>query len=486
MLISNLEYMTYSLYTYDANGCVYKALSDFNVFEVLPPSIDLRFPSEVCEGSDFNLSGSLSPEDAEYRIIETTSGNPEIIQNWTLGPDINFTVEEPELGQYSYEIEYRDPATGCTETAVVEFEVIPTYEVEISYQLESCTPYVITLNASNTAGEPGTYTWNNGMSGQQITVTNGGPYRVTFHPEQGCNARATEVIPKSPDVYTWVFPTGCFEYCPDRNRNEPYIIGPIPEFTSYLWDNAMLPVSGIEFVDDYILFDQQGALDLTLNNGLCDFTTETLDLSTSEFCFEDCQIDLNFEEIQPHNSGGFTAFVFFGTVVNNYGQNITVEFSSSSGTFIPSHISIPPGQAYDFISNPPLQFIADTNFNGTLNMNVQVTMGLHGIVCNEIHTYSLRHLMRPAPSEQLVNFKAYPNPVKAHTQVAYELELEDQAFEGGELRLYSIAGNLLESRGLKRAQGVEEFNLSHLAPGKYILVFLHKGKRINQQVLIKE
>ncbi|NGZ89106.1 T9SS type A sorting domain-containing protein [Psychroflexus maritimus] len=76
--------------------------------------------------------------------------------------------------------------------------------------------------------------------------------------------------------------------------------------------------------------------------------------------------------------------------------------------------------------------------------------------------------MRPAPSEQLINFKAYPNPVKAHTQVAYELELEDQAFEGGELRLYSIAGNLLESRGLKRAQGVEEFNLSHLAPGKYI------------------
>jgi len=192
------------------------------------------------------------------------------------------------------------------------------------------------------------------------------------------------------------------------------------------------------------------------------------------------------EEDGEINSGLSLTFDQYKTVVNNYGQNITVEFSSSSGTFIPSHISIPPGQAYDFINNPPLQFIADTNFNGTLNMNVQVTMGLHGIVCNEIHTYSLRHLMRPAPSEQLINFKAYPNPVKAHTQVAYELELEDQAFEGGELRLYSIAGNLLESRGLKRAQGVEEFNLSHLAPGKYILVFLHKGKRINQQVLIKE
>lgn len=155
--------MTYSLYAYDANGCVYRALSDFKVFEALPPSIDLSYPSEVCDGSDFNLSGRLSPEDAEYRIIETTSGSPDVIQNWTLEPDIDFTVEEPELGQYSYEIEYRNPENGCTDTAFVHFEVIPTYDVEITYQLQSCTPYVVTLNASNTAGEPGTYTWSNGV-----------------------------------------------------------------------------------------------------------------------------------------------------------------------------------------------------------------------------------------------------------------------------------------------------------------------------------
>ena len=78
-----------------------------------------------------------------------------------------------------------------------------------------------------------------------------------------------------------------------------------------------------------------------------------------------------------------------------------------------------------------------------------------------------------------------PNPALSSAEVLYTIE-DIAEFKGATIKLYSLTGRLIKAENVTEAQGQKTFDLNSVASGAYILVFLHQGERIGQQVLIKE
>src|SRR5690554_8184281 len=64
-----------------------------------------------------------------------------------------------------------------------------------------------------------TYNWSNGASTQSISVPDGGPYRVTVS-LGGCSISKQVDIPKNPEDYLWIYPSGCYTTCYNRGDKE--------------------------------------------------------------------------------------------------------------------------------------------------------------------------------------------------------------------------------------------------------------------------
>src|SRR5690625_4278202 len=204
----------------DENGCVDKTPNSVFINYYQSPHISPEITLSVCEGEDIELTGSFSPGSTEYQISrQKNNGGYTVVLPWTAG-DIDFTDPHPDVGEYEYKIEYRDPETGCTTEEIVLNATVHELPI-ISMQIDDveCSPYRVRLSAS--ADQLGTFTWSNGMSGQHIIVDHGGAYQVRFKPDNSpCEVKQTIVAPKSPDEFTWIFPTGCFDYCFNRRSEE--------------------------------------------------------------------------------------------------------------------------------------------------------------------------------------------------------------------------------------------------------------------------
>ena len=70
------------------------------------------------------------------------------------------------------------------------------------------------------------------MSGQTITVYEGGVFQVTYTAPSGCKVSNYVEVPLSLESLMWVFPTGCYDEC---LREKNYIIGPKGVFDHHDW-----------------------------------------------------------------------------------------------------------------------------------------------------------------------------------------------------------------------------------------------------------
>lgn len=179
----------------DNHGCVDKGIGSAFINHIKPPHLSAKITGSICQGEDISLTGSLNPATVEYQIRrKKNNGNFIVIVPWTTGSNIDYTDVGLGVGDYTYEVEYKDLYTECSDIAYFNATVHPTPTVSIQMTILECStpyhPYMIELTA--TGNQPGTYTWSNGMSGSTIIVDHGGPYRVRFKPEgAGCEAMAT-------------------------------------------------------------------------------------------------------------------------------------------------------------------------------------------------------------------------------------------------------------------------------------------------------
>jgi len=441
-------------------------------------------------GKDISIS-ILTSANEKYRIErKKNNGNYTEVQPWTIGPDIDYTDSNPEVGSYSYKVEYRDPETTCSEIQVFHSIVHPTPSVTVQMdQNIQCSPYAVNLTA--TGNQSGTYTWSNGMSGSSITVNYGGRHQVWFQPD-GAECQATQIIdvPKSPEKYTWIFPTGCFEYCPNRKDTNIKIIGPIPYFNGgYAYDLNGTPVSaaGAGIVPPFQITAQQGALNLSLDNGHCAVTTDDLDLSTSEACQRDCELDFKLEKVEVLQKDPFVVFAIDGGIQSYYSFAVSVDFYSPDGTFSPGSAYIPANGYYDFAAHN-LTYIPNDPSNTTVNLEYTVTMhdrGNHEIICSDVFQFQTPAIQQTNQEHGSVEMSVTPNPVQTTTEVRYIVE-NISRFNGGVIELYSLSGNLIQTRKVDVAEGTQTFDLSGLASGTFVLVFYHQGTRIGQQIVVKK
>lgn len=174
------------------------------------------------------------------------SNIPGVTQEWSLfsnsigtGTTLTQTLSP---GIYIYTLTVTQ--NGCEAvSAPFEVEVFPSSEPTLSYNIMECDPYVVRITA--TYPQNGVFNWNNGATGSVIEVNAGGVYSATFTSEAGCVTKTYIDVPKSPQEYLWIFPSGCFceddflitqEECFDRNIG-PHISGPIIPF--YNWEYSL-------------------------------------------------------------------------------------------------------------------------------------------------------------------------------------------------------------------------------------------------------
>ncbi len=364
-----------------------------------------------------------------------------------------------------------------------------------------------------TGNQPGTYTWSNGMSGTTINVDHGGAYRVRFQPEGAdCEAIAYFTAPKSPDEFTWIFPTGCFEFC--QSHYPPVIIGPLPPFTggyAYEINNNNL-MNGTGVVPELPLIGvQQGALDLSLDNGYCSTTTGVLDFAELTNC-EPCQdVEVKPSKFIPMDDG--TGFIYYqvsdGGLFNPYGIPITITLSSPDGTFSPAAFTLPPVSGIQF-GIDPIDFIPFNPIVGNITVEYDVTGNAGNgitILCQGFLSINIlgqrpmngisegggdRGLSGISAQERSTKADPYgltmtvmPNPATTGASVRYLVEnIPD--YESGIIRMYSLNGTLVGSQKVMGSTGLARFDLNGLATGTYVLVFFNQGQRMAQQVIIKE
>lgn len=479
----------YAVYLYDDFGCLDKTISSAYINQIQPPHLAAQISGSFCQGDGTSINGTLSPDNTEYKIWRSLNANPfVVVQDWTTGPEVDYTHTSPSVGTYIYKVEYKDTQTDCIAEKLFEAEVHPTPTVFIQLNHVTCSPYTIQLTA--TGNLPGTYLWSNGMSGASITVDHGGPYQVTFIPEgAGCSATATYMAPKSPDVYSWIFPTGCFTYCEDHG-NHPYLIGPIPSFDKYAYVIDGVPIAdGTGAVPNLVFANNvHGPLTLTLDNYYCEITTDVLDV-TVQSC-KPCKIPFKMDKaVEIQDPGGMVYYRILGTgIQNTYAFPITVHLSSDYGVFVPAYISIPAYGAYSFANNP-VDFFPYNPLQGPTQIAYAVS-GNDGSG-DKIHCRSHAYIDFADISQfqegggGTVLMRVVPNPAIQAAEVQYRVEdLPD--YEGGIIKLFDLTGRQINSQKTSEISGRIHFDLSTLPSGTYVIVFFGNNQRLGQQIIIKQ
>ena len=169
----------YSVFVADANGCVGGYSDSVEVTELaLPaqPVITPPGPLELFMGETIRLTSSLA---TAYR--------------WSPGGDTTRSVDVSTAGDYSVVVEN---AAGCqgiaSETvSVTVSEFLPPPEITVNGALAFCQGDSVTL-----AGPEGfsAYTWSDGATGRENTVTTEGPFTLVVTNENGTMSLPSEAV----------------------------------------------------------------------------------------------------------------------------------------------------------------------------------------------------------------------------------------------------------------------------------------------------
>jgi PKD repeat protein len=294
------------------------------------PPISISGNNNQCVNSAFTLTTqNFSGATYVWNLVGTG----------TVGTGTSITQTQGSPGTYTYNVTMN--YNGCTRTSpnfIVTVNAPPS-PPSVSFSITNCNPYQVQLSASGAAG---TYNWNNGMSGNVINTSFGGPYQVILTDVNGCQSENSTYVPKDPSEYLWVFPTGCF--C-RLQISKPYVIGPIVPFSYWAWlKNGGVSASGTGYMPDYYV-SPGNTYNMLLNNGFCSVTSGDM-YYDSDTCnkivyrptgLEDFDLDSDHTGLQlvpnPARDQVTVVFQFAG-----HGGNKTIEMYDMIGRKLQTHV----------------------------------------------------------------------------------------------------------------------------------------------------
>lgn len=465
----------------DINGCGH----DIMAIQAVPvtirkkPYVNIVGKANLCAGNSTTLYGVVTEQGMSYTwqlngtTLASGTGSPTPLNTGNLG-----------VGTYTYSLvvaPQSDPTCGATKNFIITVSSPPSAPV-ISMSIQCAdvsvipnTPYVVNLSANGPAN--GQYNWSNGMTGQNIQVSHGGIYSVTYTAPSGCKVESQITVPPNLESLMWIFPTGCYDICP----REGYIVGPRGEYDYHEWQlfgNAQQ--SGNGFIYPYWP-GQAGNYQLMINDGTCSYTSGTMTLNPDpDKCgFEYyCKIKAHIEYVKQ----GDGPYLVFG-VIHNFGSNsVTLNLTSgnNSGVYFPSTITIAPGGMYDFTQNP-LLFYPAQGFTGG-NDTLQIT-GINCIEKVEVDFPGIASKGSLYVSNIKGKINIVPNPAKSEVTVNYNTNNRDH--KASMIMVYDASGNVKYRKNLNSSEGKVSFDTSPWLQGVYIVTVVTPNQPLQAKLLKK-
>ncbi|PWW20123.1 MULTISPECIES: PKD domain-containing protein [unclassified Chryseobacterium] len=440
------------------------------------PYVNISGKATICAGSSTILTGLVTDNTLEYQWKKAGS----VVIPWTSAPyPITLNTGSLAAGTYVYTLEVRTPGTsGCVSSKNFTLTVSnPPSSITATYSLVSCQPYKIQLTASGPS--TGNYNWSNGMSGQTITVNEGGVFQVTYTAPSGCKVSSSVEVPLSLESLMWVFPTGCYDEC---LREKNYIIGPKGVFDHHDW---MLFGNSIQTGNNNFIFPlyigSPGTYQLQVNHLGCQYTSGTMNYYPGKDCgYEtDCKIE---GDIKPMKWVG-DHYSVSGIIHNAGGQPISLNVSSVNGygTYIPSIITIPAGGVYDLNANP-LAFYPNPNFQGTDEVLFYNETCKFSTKAVDPEWIGMRSASRSVTAAAVSSLKMIPNPAKEKVKISYNTGNEKLLAK--QITVFDAMGNVKFRKEVKAASGEVDVEVSSWLQGVYIVI-VQTGDTSLQGKLIK-
>lgn len=197
---------TYTVTVTDANGCTGTDALALTVNALPQPAINQN-PYQ-CDGQ---ITLDAGPGYAGYIWSNGVGGNPIAV---TLNDVYGVTVTD---------------ANGCTGVTAIPVTIPPDPVVGITGDNAFCENQSALLQAT---GGFVTYNWSNGLTGQSISVLDGGTYAVTVTNALGCTASSSFQVSELPAPQPTTTSPGAV--C----DGETAILGVSEVFSSYAWSNG--------------------------------------------------------------------------------------------------------------------------------------------------------------------------------------------------------------------------------------------------------
>jgi PKD repeat protein len=461
-------------------NCDYKTPNRITpVFNPLP-TIKIIAPNSICLG-----------ENAIVKVVSNASTCTWQVNN-VPQPQYsnNFNPTFSGLPQGENNVSITASLNGCSSTQIIKIVVsLPPTILPITVDFVGCNPYRyrLTANVVGSASIP-VYNWSNGATTRSIIITSGGPYKVTAS-IGNCSVSTQVDVPKSPESFLWIFPTGCYTDC-STIKKENYLIGPNLPLSNWQWqtNGVAAPNEGTGFAPNFTL-DGSASYNLAINTGHCASTSKPLEYTTT--ACEPCniaepiisQIVTMLEPFCKHqitmsiNSGQSNSFVASLSDISN---NVLIT---------PATITVLPGNNNYTFTVIPLQ-----NFNGgyiTLELQSAPYYDASQQICRSVSevyippcgiseggskvSSSIKNEKQVLPN---FAFKLYPNPAKEMVSISYSLN------EKANISLYDLSGRLLQQHTTQNIQGEWQCNTSQMPAGVYIVVVQNKNGKVWQEKLI--
>jgi type IX secretion system substrate protein len=354
--------------------------------------------------------------------------------------------------------------------------------------MENCMTYTLELAASDP--DYGYYNWSNGDTGQLITVTTGGPYRVWFTESFGCISHSDIFVPKDPREYMWIFPTGCYRFCTFPQT----LVGPIQWFNYWAYQYAPYgPIlsSGSGPVGPFLV-PGPGDYDMILDNGLCRDTSGIMEVSDS-VCGGCSCLDVKLTEYvtacNPPRRG--CCMYYISMCIDNHCEKVTATVNATSGTLTPPVIGIPTGHSCDtFLFTPGGAFtggwvyitISWTDASGKkIKCRDSVFVPRCGSGTrpgNEPGQGSEPDLNEGSPTLTLV-----PNPAQNSTSVDYITGYTQDSYHDAVIQVYDMTGRMVSSYTITSMQGSWQLSLADYPAGVYLVALKENGMIVKQSKL---
>jgi hypothetical protein len=439
---------------------------------ITPPSIKVVGTTTLCAGEDFSLQAITS-------AIELT---------WTLDGVVQMTWNNQLTPVFSglsvgdHTLIVTATVQDCSQTATVVLSVVePPQNVTITPQFISCNPYLIKLTATAT-GNP-TFNWSNGATGASIIVSEGGPYKVTAT-VGGCSVSNQVDVPKNPENYIWIFPTGCYTDCSTETN---YLIGPILPLKAWSWNmDAHADSAGSNSVANNYTLVHDAAYTLTINTGNCSLESEPLQYTSSK-C-DECKIErFEIKDVEqnatPYCSYTYTLVIYSG-MTEPY--QVTLSDETNQVVLIPSTFTLQPGQ-----NVIPITVIPQSPFNGgvmswTLQGTIPTREGYELCmikfavdVAGCESTGKMASVGKNDVTSNPTHFSLYPNPAATQVTLSYPLKLE-----GANLEIYDLTGRSIAKKVLTSSEQEATLAVDSYPAGLYMLVVKQAGTILWQHKLI--